>query len=141
MGSKFLLTIYTLKSCVGTQSWNFKRFLLTTQTDSSLSVSSLVRYSGTSFQGTPSAPRLAWDQAPHGGVGGEAKRGSNRKNIGERSEPSGGLGRGKELSPPQTTYRLASLADFLFRPQRIFFSFFSQCRAWSQARPKQVSLE
>ena len=47
------------------------------------------------------------------------KTGLNRKNIGERSEPSGGLGRGK------------GLADF-FRPRR-FFSPFPQCGSWSQA--------
>ena len=35
------------------------------------------------------------------------------------------------LAPPQTTSRLASLAVF-FSPTPIFFSFFPQCRAWSQ---------
>ena len=46
------------------------------------------------------------------------KTGLNRKNIGERSEPSGGLlWRGEmaaTLSTSQTTSRLASLADFIF---------------------------
>ena len=36
------------------------------------------------------------------------------------------------VSPPQTTSRLASLANFFVRPSRFFF-FFNQCRAWSQA--------
>ena len=56
--------------------------------------------------------------------------GSNRKNIGERSEPSGGLGRGKApppLSPPQATSRFASLANFffLFPPMRNLISSYS----------------
>ena len=58
----------------------------------------------------------------------------NRKNIGEQSELTGDLGRGKgggaaTLCPPQITSRIASLADF--------FSFFPQCGAWSQARSIQ----
>ena len=62
--------------------------------------------------------------------------GSNKKNIGERSEPSGGSGRGKgppPLSPPQATTRLASLANF--------FSFFPQCGAQSQASPYRFLLQ
>ena len=56
--------------------------------------------------------------------------GSNRKNIGERSEPSGGLGRGKApppLSPPQATSRFSSLANFffLFPPMRNLVSSYS----------------
>ena len=59
------------------------------------------------------------------------RSGEKGKNFGERREPSGGLGRGKgggasaTLSPPQTTSRLASLADFVF--------FLPQCAARSQA--------
>ena len=37
------------------------------------------------------------------------------------------------LSPPQTTSRLAQLADFLFSPTPIFLSFFPQCGSLSQA--------
>ena len=37
------------------------------------------------------------------------------------------------LSPPHTNSRLASLADF-FSPTPMFYSFFRQCGAWSQAR-------
>ena len=40
------------------------------------------------------------------------------------------------LSPLQTTSRLASLADLFFSPTPIFFSFFPQRRAWSQANTK-----
>ena len=40
----------------------------------------------------PVLSSLAWDQAPHWGKKGT---GSTRKNIGERSEPSSSLGRGK----------------------------------------------
>ena len=51
---------------------------------------------------------------------------SNGKNIGERSRTSGCLGPvgkkgGATLSPPQVTSRLASLADFFFRPRHFFF--------------------
>ena len=59
--------------------------------------------------------RLAWDQALPAGK--RSKTGSNgKKKIGERSETSGGLGRGKgivgrTLSSSRTTARLASLAD------------------------------
>lgn len=109
---KLLLAIYTLKSLCGHT--NFKRFLLTTQTASSLSVSSLVRYGGTSFQGTPSGPRLAWDQALQWEE--RQKTRLNKKNIGQRSEPSGGLGRGKAAlpSPDYLSARFAS--RFFFSP-------------------------
>ena len=52
---------------------------------------------------------LAWDQAPHWGKKG--KTGSNRKNIGERSEPSGSLGREKW---PDYLSAHSRLADFCF---------------------------
>ena len=60
---------------------------------------------------------------PGSAVGEMAKNGarSNRKIIGERSKPS------------ETTSRLASLADFFLFANANFFSFFSQCGAWSQA--------
>ena len=65
---------------------------------------------------------LAWDQAPHWGKKG--KTGSNRKNIGKRSERSGSLGREK-----WPDYRsLGSLPT-----RRFLFSFFPQCEAWSRA--------
>lgn len=72
---------------------------------------------------------LAWNQASQWG---KKAKNKYRKNFGERSEPSGGLGRGKwrrrlrhPFSSPQTTSKLASLTDF--------FSFLSQFGAWSQA--------
>ena len=39
------------------------------------------------------------------------------------------------LSPPQTTSQLALITDF-FSPTLIFFSFFPQCGAWSQANKR-----
>ena len=63
------------------------------------------------------------------------------KNIGERSKPSDGLGRGKERHP--SPFHLPKLPpDYLsarfarrifFFAQADFFSFFPQCGAWSQA--------
>ena len=67
---------------------------------------------------------------------GEKGTRSNRKNIGERSEPSRKLGRERAaatLSPLQTTSRLTSFADFFFSPTPIFFLLFPQCGTWSQA--------
>ena len=64
---------------------------------------------------------LAWDQALQWEK--KAKTGSNRKNIGERSELSGGLGSGKGR-PSETTSRLASLV--------YFFPFFPNAESWSQ---------
>ena len=62
------------------------------------------------------------------------KTGSNRKNIGEGSEPRGDLGGGKAgatFSSPQTASRLASLADF--------FLLFPHCGAWSQAKLASIN--
>ena len=59
------------------------------------------------------------------------KTGSNRKNIGKRSELSGILGRGKGRRTLSH-----SLADFFFFANADFFSFFPQCGAWSQARDR-----
>ena len=56
---------------------------------------------------------LAWDQAPQRWK--KAKTGSKRKNIGERSEPSGGLGRGKGPLPLGSP---RSPIFFLFPPMR-----------------------
>ena len=57
---------------------------------------------------------LACEQAPQVG-GGKQKTGSNRKNIGERSEPSGGLGRGKGRQPfPSPDYPSALFARRFF---------------------------
>ena len=67
---------------------------------------------------------------------GEKGTRSNRKNTGERSEPSRKLGRERAaatLSPLQTTSRLTSFADFFFSPTPIFFLLFPQCGTWSQA--------
>ena len=59
------------------------------------------------------------------------KRGSHRERWpGEMSQGYA------TLSPLQTTSRLASLADLFFSPTPIFFSFFPQRRAWSQANTK-----
>ena len=60
------------------------------------------------------------------------------KKIGERSEPSNGLGRGKGRHPsPFDLPRLAlgslSSPNFFSFAHADFFSFFSQCGAWSQA--------
>ena len=55
---------------------------------------------------------------PGSAVGEKGKKtGSNRKNIGEGSEPSGGLGR-------------LSLRAHFFSLTQIFFPFFPQCGAW-----------
>ena len=68
-------------------------------------------------------------------MGGTAK-------IGERSEPSGGLKRGKGPHPfPSPDYRLARLArNFFFfnfvRP--IFFRFLPHYAAWPQTNYKNV---
>ena len=53
------------------------------------------------------------------------KTGSNRKNIGERSKPSGAVGEGERPPFPLTRLplRLASLADCFFRPRRFFLLF------------------
>ena len=62
------------------------------------------------------------------------KTGSNRKHIGERRVPSGGLRREKKHHPlPSSGRPLRSLRSpsFFFRPPRFFF-FFPQCGAWSQ---------
>ena len=70
---------------------------------------------------------------------GEKGTRSNRKNIGERSEPSRKLGRERAaatLSPLQTTSRLTSFADFFFRLHRFFF-FFSPN---AEPGPRLVSL-
>ena len=70
---------------------------------------------------------------------GEKGTRSNRKNIGERREPSRKLGRERAaatLSPLQTTSRLISFADFFFRPHRFFF-FFSPN---AEPGPRLVSL-
>ena len=67
---------------------------------------------------------LAWDQALHWEK--KAKTGSNRKNIGERSEPSSGPGSGKGPFPlPRLP--LGSLRS------SIFFPFFPNAESWSQA--------
>ena len=50
------------------------------------------------------------------------KKGSNRKNIGERIP-----------SPDYVSARFARSFRF-FRSRRFFFSFFAQCGAWTQAR-------
>ena len=50
---------------------------------------------------------IAWDQALQWGEKGQ-KTGSNRKNIGERSKPSGAVGEGER--PPFPLTRLASQA-------------------------------
>ena len=69
---------------------------------------------------------IAWDQAPQLGEGeknGVQIRKKITKNIGERS---GILGRGEgrqTISPPQTTSRLASLADFFFHKRRFLLLF------------------
>ena len=78
---------------------------------------------------------LAWDQAPQRWK--KAKTGSKRKNIGERSEPSGGLGRGKGplplgsprspiffLFPPMRSLVLSYSLPFPPSIQVIFFLFF-----------------
>ena len=61
---------------------------------------------------------LAWDQAPQWKK--KAKTGLNRKNNGERSEPSGGLGSGKGPFPlPRLPLgSLRSSIFFLFPPMR-----------------------
>ena len=65
------------------------------------------------------------------GGGGRQKTGSNGKSIGKRSEPSDSLGMGKA---PQTTSRLALLANFFFFGQRRFFSFFPNAELGSRLR-------
>ena len=59
---------------------------------------------------------LAWDQALQWEK--KAKTGSNRKNIGERSELSGGLGSGKGLLRRLPLGLLRSSIFFLFSPMR-----------------------
>ena len=67
---------------------------------------------------------LAWDQALQWEK--KAKKGSTRKHIGERSEPSGGLGSGKGPFPlPRLP--LGSLRS------PIFFPFSPNAESWSQA--------
>ena len=70
-------------------------------------------------------------QGSAGGGGGRQKTGSNGKSIGKRSEPSDSLGMGKA---PQTTSRLALLANFFFFGQRRFFSFFPNAELGSRLR-------
>ena len=68
---------------------------------------------------------IAWDQALQWGEKGQ-KTGSNRKNIGERSKPSGAVGEGER--PPFPLTRLASqarLARWLFLSPTPIFSPFS----------------
>lgn len=66
-------------------------------------------------------------------VGEKAKTGWNRKNIGERHEPSGGLGRGNPPPPfLYPDYRSACFARPFFSAHADF-PFFQQCGAWSQA--------
>ena len=65
--------------------------------------------------------------------------GSNRKNIGEQSEPGGILGKSGERERgghpfPSPDYLSARFARrFCFWPTPIFFSFFPQYGTWSQA--------
>ena len=78
---------------------------------------------------------VAWDQAPQLAKK-RQKTGSNRKNNGNRSEPSGILGRGKGPPFPHPILPLDSLRwpiCFFFFANADFFSFFPQCGAWSQA--------
>jgi len=71
---------------------------------------------------------------PGSAVWEKAKGGSNRKNIGERSEPSGCLGRGKGRRPfPFPEYLSADFAPFFFRPSWFVSPFFPQCGALSEA--------
>ena len=73
---------------------------------------------------------LAWDQAQQ--CGKEQKPGSNRKNIGERSEPCGCLRRGKGRRPfPFPEYLSADFARhfFFFSPTLSFFTFFPPMRS------------
>lgn len=58
------------------------------------------------------------------------KTGSNRKNIGDRSEPSGGP---HPFSSPDYLSAGFACQFFFFFAHMIFFSFFSQCGAWFQA--------
>ena len=53
---------------------------------------------------------IAWDQAPQWGS--KTKTGSNSKNIGERSEPSGGLERGKGGGAWRHAAGRSMIADF-----------------------------
>ena len=69
----------------------------------------------------PPASKIAWDQAPQWRRKGKNHGETAKTKTGERSKPSGGLGRGKDikaqgkvkfspaLTPPQTTARLALL--------------------------------
>ena len=75
-----------------------------------------------------------------GGEGGRQKVGLNRKNIGERSEPSGCLGRGSATLSPSTDYLSARFARLLlFSPTPIFSSSSPRCGAWSQANWMVIS--
>ena len=67
---------------------------------------------------------------PGSAVGEKGKTGSNRKNIGERSEPSGSLGREKWpdsffLFPPMRNFSLSSFSPFVFF-KKMQMGFFSQ---------------
>ena len=68
---------------------------------------------------------VAWDQAPQLAKK-RQKTGSNRKNNGNRSEPSGILGRGKGPPFPHPILSLDSLRwpiCFFFSPTPIFYPF------------------
>ena len=74
----------------------------------------------------------------------KAKKRGETAQIGEQSEPSGGLGRVKGRRHLYTSpdYGLARFARrFLRRPRRFLFRFYSHCGAWSQATSKIYILE
>ena len=66
---------------------------------------------------------------------GKNRRWRKKKNIGERGEPIGSLGRGKGWRPfPLPRILLGSLRSPMFSYLTPFFPFFSYCGAWSQAK-------
>ena len=86
--------------------------------------------------GTMKADQLLAGLGPGSAVGKKGRKQSqiwsNWKNIGERSEPSGGPGVRHPFPSPH--YLAARFARrYLFSPTPIFFSFLPQCEAWSQA--------
>ena len=86
--------------------------------------------------GTMKADQLLASLGPGSAVGKKGRKQgqiwSNWKNIGERSEPSGGPGvRHPFLSPHYLAARF--VRRHFFSPTPIFFSFLPHCEAWSQA--------
>ena len=101
---KLLLTIYTAKSCVGTQTLD--AFYL--------QLKLLVAFQCHLWTGT----RLySW--------GKRQKTGSNSENIGQRSEPSGDLGRGKTALPSPDYYLACFSGRYFFFAHTDFFPPFS----------------